>query len=222
MFAWTPPRVAEAVAIYYGAMTAGGRNFLKILGDNKADPRVAALMRFGGMKHSAAKRLALLLRTIGQKNLAAAVATFGYRSTEAYWDLVEQAAAYRADFAKAMADANQMDLILFPANPLPALTHGASADLGIIGAYTVLCNLLGLPAGVVPVTRVAVGEESDRPRSRDRVEAAARKVEEGSAGLPIGAQIAGRAWREHTVLAALAVIEAAARKLPSFPLAPEI
>ena len=34
--------------------------------------------------------------------------------------------------------------------------------------------------------------------------------------------IAGRPWREHTVFAAMAAIETAARKSPSFPLAPEI
>ena len=222
VFAWTPPRVNEAIALYYGAMTSGGRSFKRPLGANKADPRVAALLRFGAMKQSSARHLALLLRTLGQKSLAAVVENFGYRSTEAYWDLVEQAAAYRADFAKAMDAANKMDLILLPANPLPALTHGASADLGTIGGYTILFNLLGLPAGVVPFTRVAAGEESDRLRSRDRVEATARNVELGSAGLPISVQIAGRPWREHTVFAAMAAIETAARKSSSFPLAPEI
>jgi len=73
----------------------------------------------------------------------------------------------------------------------------------------------------VPVTRVQAGEESDRPRSRDRLDIAARKVEQGSAGCPIGVQIAGRPWREHEVLAAMAAVEATARKSPNFPLAPE-
>ena len=100
--------------------------------------------------------------------------------------------------------------------------HGASADLGTMSGYTVLYNLLGYPAGVAPVTRVQANEESDRPRTRDRMEATARKVEQGSAGCPIGVQIAGRPWREHEVLAAMAVVEAAARKSPTFPLAPEI
>ncbi len=222
VFAWAPPRVDEAVALFYGIMTAGGRGYARILGPNKADPRVAGLIRFGGMSHASCKRLALLLGALGQKNLAAAVATFGRRSTEEYWDLIEQLTAYRASFTAAMKSAGDMDLILWPASALPALTHGASNDLGTMGGYTNLYNALGLPAGVAPVTRVQANEESDRPRSRDRLDAAARKVEQGSAGCPIGVQIAGRPWREHQVLAAMAVVEASARKSPSFPLAPEI
>jgi len=38
------------------------------------------------------------------------------------------------------------------------------------GAYTALANVSGFPAGIVPVTRVRPGEESDRPVSRDMVE----------------------------------------------------
>ena len=222
VFAWAPPRVEEAVRLFFSIMTAGGRNYKRILGANKADPRVAQLLRFGSMRHNAAKRLALLLRALGQNNIASAVATFGYRSTEAYWDLVEQAVAYRNAFAAAMNEANNMDLILLPASPLPALTHGASRDLGTMTGYTVLFNVLGYPSGVAPVTRVQADEQSDRAASRDALLAAARKVEQHSAGLPIGVQIAGRPWREHEVLAAMAAVEAAARKSPSFPLAPEI
>jgi fatty acid amide hydrolase len=222
VFAWAPPRVNEAVALFYGIMTAGGRGYARILGPNKADPRVAQLIRFGNMSHSSCRRLALLLKALGQASLATAVATFGRRSTEEYWDLVEELTAYRASFAAAMRNANNLDLILWPASPLPALTHGASLDLGTMGGYTNLYNALGLPAGIVPVTRVQASEESDRPRSRDRIDIAARKVEQGSAGCPIGVQIAGRPWREHEVLAAMAAIEVIARKSPDYPLAPEV
>src|SRR5437867_4045361 len=38
---------------------------------------------------------------------------------------------------------------------------------------------IGMPAGIVPVTRVRPGEESDRPASRDKAEQTARAVEAG-------------------------------------------
>ena len=46
-----------------------------------------------------------------------------------------------------------------------------------MGGYTLLHNVLGWPAGVVPVTRVRADEESDRPPSSDLVEKVARRSE---------------------------------------------
>ena len=87
--------------------------------------------------------------------------------------------------------------------------------------YTALYNLLGYPAGIVPNTRVRPGEESDRAASRDILEQAARKVELGSAGLPVGVQVVARPWREHVALAAMQAIEHAARARADFPAAPQ-
>lgn len=77
------------------------------------------------------------------------------------------------------------------------------------GAYTCLYNVLGWPACSVPITGVRPGEESDRPASRDKMDRAASATERGSAGLPIGVQIAARPWREDIVLAVAQAIEAA-------------
>jgi fatty acid amide hydrolase len=75
------------------------------------------------------------------------------------------------------------------------------------GIYTTLFNVLGWPAGVVPVTHVRADEESDRPPSRDKMDLAARETERGSAGLPMGVQVAARPWREDLVLAAMSALE---------------
>lgn len=75
-------------------------------------------------------------------------------------------------------------------------------------SYAILYNLLGLPAGVTPVTRVRSGEESERRIGKDSVERAARAVEAGSAGLPVGVQVVAHPWREDIVLALMAALEA--------------
>ncbi len=90
----------------------------------------------------------------------------------------------------------------------------------VSGAYAPLANVSGFPAGIVPVTRVRPGEESDRPDSRDQVERVARESERGSAGLPIAVQVIARPWRDHVALAAMAKIEAEARKQPDYPVRP--
>jgi len=74
-----------------------------------------------------------------------------------------------------------------------------------------------MPAGVVRATRVRPGEEQPRKVRRDVIDRAAREVELGSAGLPIGVQVAARAWREDIVLAVMAALETAFREQPEYP-----
>ena len=81
--------------------------------------------------------------------------------------------------------------------------------LPFAASYCLLVNLLGFPAGVVPITRVRRNEESDKRASRQIVDRAARSVEAGSAGLPVGTQVVSLPWREDKVLAVMAVLETA-------------
>jgi fatty acid amide hydrolase len=61
----------------------------------------------------------------------------------------------------------------------------------LAAAPCLLASLLDLPAGVVPITTVAAGEQAARRWSADRVLRAAAAADRGSAGLPIGVQIVG-------------------------------
>ena len=118
------------------------------------------------------------------------------------------------------AEGGPLDVILCPAQPLPAWTHGAARELGLGGAYAALYNALGYPAGVVPVTRVRADEESGRPATRDLVLRRMADVDRGSAGLPVGVQVVARPWREHVALAAMRAIQAAARLERDYPWTP--
>jgi fatty acid amide hydrolase len=117
-------------------------------------------------------------------------------------------------------DSDQIDVVLSPAYGLPALTHGSAGELFDALTYTCVANLLGLPAGVVPVTSVGPDEESDRPDSRDPVDRLARSIERGSAGLPVAVQVIGRPWREDLVLSTMARIEKGAREAGTAPVTP--
>jgi fatty acid amide hydrolase len=82
--------------------------------------------------------------------------------------LVEEQMDYRARYAAALDDASggKIDLVLMPAYGVPAVRHGASANMPVAGSYSLLAPVLGYPAGVVPVTRVRAGEEGSRSRQR--------------------------------------------------------
>ncbi|HLV98081.1 MAG TPA: amidase [Ktedonobacterales bacterium] len=218
--AWTPPDVRQAAALWLGIMAAdGARGFKQMLGRDKRDPRVAPFLLFAGRSRPFLALLGGPLRSMGQRGLAETLHAFGHTNTHHYWGLVEAQMEYQAQFLRALDhDAGgPFDVILCPANALPPYTHGSFYDLLTAGAYATLYNVLGYPAGVVPVTRVRPGEDVGRAASRDRMQKAARNVELGSVGLPVGVQVVARPWREHVALAVMGAIEQAAAPCPDYP-----
>jgi fatty acid amide hydrolase len=217
---WRPPAVGEAVDLLFGIFSAdGGRGLRALLAHEQKDPRLAQLVSLAAQPALTLSVLGALLRLLGQRTAAGIIRNFGHRDTHHYWRLVEEQLAYQRRFAAALDgdEGGPFDVIVCPAHALAAIPHGASKDIVVGGGYIVLYNVLGYPAGVVPVTRVRADEESARKRSRDAAERTARRTELGSAGLPVGVQVVARPWHEHVALAAMRVIEEMARKSADYP-----
>jgi fatty acid amide hydrolase len=219
---WTPPAACEAWDIYQGLLFADGMRWarrklrgsrrdwrINIIARSLALPRL--LHRLGGWEMS----------LLGQTHLADSMRRLGRRSVADYWQLVERRNEYRSRFIKSL-DAGRFDAVICPPDALPALTHGASIYLSDALSYGSLYNLLGMPAGVVAATRVRAGEESDRTAGRDLVERGARKVERGSAGLPVGVQVVARHWREDVVLDVMGALEEHFRTRGDYPARPTV
>jgi fatty acid amide hydrolase len=220
---WALPEVDEVLDLYFGLLTAdGGRGLGALARGQKIDSTIAPLMMFAQRSRRTLGVIRTLLNAVGQRGSSEKLRAFGYGDTQHYWQLVERQMAYRERFLRALndADGGPFDLVLCPPCAVPAYTHGAARDLGLLGAYNLLANLLGFPAGVVPLTRVRAGEDTGRAESRDMVYAAINKVERNSAGLPIGAQLIARPWREDVALAAMHAIETAASAREGYPRTP--
>lgn len=221
----TLPSCAEAMRIWLACITADrGAGMRETARGGKLDSRAATLLKLSAMPPALRMAVAGLLSAIGQKGLAGNMRMLGRGSAAAYWRAVEDQAAYRAEFAAALngASGGHIDLVLMPAYGVPAVRHGASADMPMAGAYSLLAPVLGYPAGVVPVTRVGRGEDAGRTKSSDLVQRAASDADRDSAGLPVAVQLMGRPWRDDVVLAAMRVIEQAARGGPDYPTTPKI
>jgi fatty acid amide hydrolase len=215
---FTPPDVPRAIALFFEIIGAdGGRGAKRRLGSAPRDVRVNGLFQLEGIPRRLRPFLVAAARIAGQGGMANSLAHIKPApSTDAFWSLVEAQATYRRRFIAAL-DELALDAILAPPHALPALTHGSSYYLSGASSYAMLYNLLGLPAGVVPVTRVRDDETSSKRGTIDTVEKTARAVEKGSAGLPLGVQVIARHWREDIVLAAMAAIEAQVRDTPTYP-----
>jgi fatty acid amide hydrolase len=212
---FAPPAPAEALELFYRVMSAdGGKGLARTLGKDPRDPRIQQILQAASAPAALRPIIKWFLRRSGRAKTATLIDLYGHHDTDAYWTVCERIVDYEARWRRAMDEAagGPLDALLSPAAALPAVRHGATAELGVIGAYTCVYNLLGWPAGVVPVTTVRPGEECATPRgTKDVADRTAAASERGSAGLPIAVQVAARPWREDVAFAVLEAIEAAVR-----------
>jgi fatty acid amide hydrolase len=219
---WAPPDVGQAARLFIGIASAdGGAGARRILDKDRRDRRIASLLRAAAVPNQVRPAVVRLLKRTGQRHMAGFISNMGRRSTADYWRLTRELNGYRAGFLTAL-DAGRFDAIICPPHGLPALTHGGSEYLLNAASYSLLYNVLGMPAGVIATTRVRRDEESARPPSRDLAERAARKTEADSIGLPVGVQVVARHWREDIALRVMAVLEEHFQAQPDYPTRPAI
>lgn len=204
VFEWALPDPEQAEALFFKTVSADGANTFKILlGDEKPVPQIAALLRLANTPAFIKSLLPGLLGLLGQKRLKQLIPFVGGEFHQLINSDIEQ---YRRDFAKAMENAG-IDAILGPPCALPAYLHRTADKVGLGGTYMMIYNLLGYPAGIVPVSKITPEEAIGRKKTLDLTIRTASSIEASSAGLPLTVQIAAKPWNEHIVLALMKTIE---------------
>jgi fatty acid amide hydrolase len=133
------------------------------------------------------------------------------RSTVEYWALVAERDALR-DRLLAAWRAERIDCLLTVGFGVAAFGHGQSENLHPGAAACFFSNVLALPAGAVPVTRVRAGDEETYkcPREqRDLFAAAAVDATRGSAGMPVGVQVIAPPFEDELALRGMKELERA-------------
>ncbi|HZN33570.1 MAG TPA: amidase family protein [Pirellulaceae bacterium] len=213
-----PLSMDEMFATYCSLIGSdGGAGARRLAADSKLDWRVARLIWLAGL--GPVRRSAVLssLKLTGQKWMARLVSAARPVSADQFWQLSFQRLEFAARFTERLRSRG-IDAILCPPHALPATPHLAGFDLIAAASYSMLFNFIGFPAGVVSTTRVRPDEAAGRWNDRDVVLRQAAATDEGSAGLPIGVQVAALPWRDDIVLAVMGAIETSLRTKQDWPI----
>jgi fatty acid amide hydrolase len=207
-----PPNVRRALQLFLGLVARDGSHYLRAAAGEALDPQVSSTLRIGRLPRTARKALAGALTATGQTIMAVAPTALEPLTARRRAQLLDALEDFRAGY-RARWRRSGIDALVCPPHALPALRHGQSRLLGptAAGSYTTLFSVTGHPAGVVPITRVRAGEESDRVVGVQLAARAARACERGSAGLPVGVQVVADHDREAIALAVMRRLERSMR-----------
>lgn len=214
-----PPEPRASVLTFFAVASADGAATLDAQIGKEATIRPLRLVRrIAHLPPAARKALVQTLALLGEARSSELMSVLGRKPVERLWQLTNERAELRRTEAAAWRRAG-IDALLCPATMTPAVQHGASRDFAIAAGYTIRYNVLNLPAGVVPVTRVR-SDETRRADVRDRIDKRAASVEAGSEGLPVAVQVVARPFEEHVALALMGTIEHGVRGQADFPITP--
>jgi len=101
----------------------------------------------------------------------------------------------------------KLDALITPVLPFPAIKHGDAELLqGLIG-NTFIYNIMGMPAGVVPIRKIREDEQYYSTRFKDMAAKKLKSLVDGIKGLPVGVQVATWNFNDEGCLALMKEIE---------------
>ena len=216
---FTPPPAWDLVELYFGGVSADGSQTAKARCEGQGPtPQLATLFRVARLPGPVRKLVVTALRARGEQRAARQLEAFGDKPVAELFALNARRTALQRRELDAWAAAG-LDAVVCASTLTPPALLGETHDWSLGAWHTMRSNILDLPAGVVPVTRVRQDEQV-RADLADRIDRKAALFERDSAGLPVSAQVLGKPWQEHVVLALMAAIEAEARRDPEYPATP--
>lgn len=216
---YEPPNAADHYYTYVAALSSDGLRTLRRELDGEETIQPLKLMeRLAALPDVARRAAAGVMRWRGESRVARLLDSLGEKTVTDLWSLTWRRLGMQREERVAW-DRAGIHALICPPFATPAPQHESTGDFSAGATYTLRYNLLNLPAGIVPVTRVRPDEQT-RAGPRDRIDHRAASIDAGSAGLPASVQVVARAWREDVMLAVMQAIEDRARPSPEFPTTP--
>jgi len=195
----------------------GGKGIDLTMGLSKQEypiQKIRNVQKIGKIKRKLAVSVLKLLK---QEIVSSVILPFtGAKTKEEYQELVSKRGQYQALILNDLRD-NNIDALICPIFPTPAIYHNGSKNLSYEGAYNSLINFLGFPAGAFAYGFVRDGEEMMERDPTDKVLHAAIEAEKNSIGLPVGFQVVSIPHHEHIVLSIMDHLEQTSQLRSDYP-----
>jgi fatty acid amide hydrolase len=207
-----PGLMKELACMYYAVMGADG-GMSEFKGGLEGEPlheMYQQLYFMANLPNVLRPLLRGFLTLTGEPRPASLLKVAHGKTVKQFWFWLAQRSVLKQEFLQELTSQG-IQAVITPSFGVPALKHGLSAHLNVAAAYNFIYNLLDLPAGVQPVTRVRAGEDvySAPHGQQDRYAKKAALNAVGSVGLPQGVQVVGMPFADETVLRVMAILEAA-------------
>merc|ERR1711892_124429 len=205
---WTPPNLIDIFEVFTNFLLADkGHFFLKTMNDEVIDQAIEINAMNYKTPLKIKKVVAFLISFVSLKLSKFWAA--GVQLSREQW--TENAKKDRMIYELMQAwENNGFDVILCPAFSMPACPPSYCSRLLPAASYTSVYNLVGCPAGILPVTKENSSDQAglaDYPVNTDLCHRFARDATLGAEGCPIGVQVVGRHFQEELVLHAMGLIE---------------
>ncbi|KZS94601.1 amidase signature enzyme [Sistotremastrum niveocremeum HHB9708] len=217
------PPTRPAMGIFAGLTSADG--YATLLSQLGPDPKEKSLflVTLGPKFNSFIRWLAIkvVLAIKGDTVFTEGLSNSRVKSVREFWGLAKQRNEFNKAWNVAVWDHHAFDGIIAPVQASPALPHEASTTLSPLAVATFLYNLLDLPVGIVPVTRVDPSKDKvteewtngpghGSPIFEENLFAKETVYNvEKMKGLPIGIQVVGKKWEDEKVIAMMDVVDKA-------------
>jgi len=206
--AWQPPGLPEIFNVFVQLLLADkGFHFLKTMKNEEIDEAIEVNAMNFKSPPKLKRMMALLFRLVSKK--LSFLWSAGAEMSHEGW--VQNAHKDRLIYQLTSAwEKSGLDVLVCPAFAMPAAPNALCSRLLPAASYTCVYNLVGCPAGIVPVTRETAEDQaglSSYPVGSDFLHRVARNATIGAEGCPIGVQVVGRHYQEELVIHAMKEVE---------------
>ncbi|XP_036377514.1 fatty-acid amide hydrolase 1 [Megalops cyprinoides] len=208
---FTPPQIVHAMheLALRGILADGGTTLLSNLKEGPIDPSFRDQIIPYFLPNMAKKILSFLLQPLYPRMAGAMQAICGVSSVSELWrqhtDIEEYCYEFMAEWRK-----RDLDVLLSPIIG-PAYNFRYCGKLTSALSYSMLYNLLNLPAGVVPVTMVTEDDEEELKHFQgnfgDIWDRFFKKAVAGGQGLPVAVQCVSLPWQDELCLQFMREVE---------------
>ncbi|KDR65722.1 hypothetical protein GALMADRAFT_260127 [Galerina marginata CBS 339.88] len=221
------PETNRAVNLFVALTSSDGyKTMLSHLGP---DPKESALflVTLGPKLPSVVRTFAawILESFMGDKMFADNLRVAKAKSVTDYWKLNAQRDEYAQMFYEKVWSEYGVDNIIAPVQAIPQLPHGGCDNFSALAAATILYNVIDMPVGCLPVTRVDPSKDQLTEEWNKEPGHGSPVMETGiyrgkkplydpdaTKGMPINIQIVGKKWEEEKILAIMNVVDEALGK----------